>query len=259
MLAVPDESAHITKVADWLELKAISAPDGRVGFGTLISATALTENEQEENIADEDIEEDRLVLNAQSEIARRSKNVGADYPFKIDDNGRAMCFVTPLTKPGSVYLFCLFLSHAFDRTIVPKKYAPRVTNRERDLFQACSTVAAGGFVQGPAVSFGWPRPNGATFLAALKRVYEEFGDGTPHKEPRPAASDDVKDNGIDIVAWRRSPDKLPGTHYMVAQVASGANWIDKSVVTDRMHFYDYWFERRPASPVSRRDVYAIYS
>lgn len=163
MLSVPDETVHRTKVADWIELKAISSPDGRVGFGTLISATALTEDEQRENIADEDRAEEQLVLRVQAEIARRLNNVGSDYPFRIDDQGHALQFVTPVTEAGSVYLFCLFLSHAFDRTILPKKLAPKVTNGIRDLFQACATIAAGGYVKGPSVSFGFPRPDGATF------------------------------------------------------------------------------------------------
>jgi hypothetical protein len=134
-----------------------------------------------------------------------------------------------------------------DRTIIAKKHAPKIDNKIRDLFQACSTVAAGGYVQGPAVSFGWPRPNGTNFLKALQTVYKLFGDGRPHKKPRPAASKAVKDNGIDIIAWRRAADKLPGTHYMIGQVASGGNWEAKSVVTDREHFHDYWFERKPGS------------
>ncbi len=37
---------------------------------------------------------------------------------------------------------------------------------------------------------------------------------------------------------------------MVAQVASGANWKQKSVISDRAHFHDYWFQRKPASPVT---------
>jgi hypothetical protein len=247
VLAVPDESAHRTKVADWLELKAISSSDARVGFSTLISATALTENEQEEDIGEQDADEDQLVLCAQNEIARRRKNVGNDYPFRIDDNGRALEYVTPLSPAGSVYLFCLFLSHAFDHTIVPEALAPKVTNTTRDLFQACSTVAAGGFVGGPAMSFGFPRPNGATFLKTLHRVYELFGDGTPHKRPRAAAAKKIKDNGIDIIAWRRSIDGLPCTLYLIGQVASGADWEDKSVIPDREHFHKYWFTKMPAS------------
>jgi hypothetical protein len=248
VLAAPDESCHRTKVADWLELKAIASPDGRVGFSKLLSASELSEDEQSGDIGDEDAEEDRLVLDAQEEIIRRRESVGDGYPFRIEENGQAMRLVQPISQVGAIYLFCLFLSHAFDRTIVPRKLAPRVTDKSRNLFQACSTVAAGGWVGGPAVSFGWPRPDGSSYLTALKRVYSLFGDGTPVKRARPSASKAVKDNGIDIIAWRRAADRLPGTEYMLAQVASGANWVDKSVVTYRVHFHDYWFERKPGSP-----------
>lgn len=247
MLAVPDQSSTITKIADWLELKALSSPDGRVGFGTLISGVAMSENEQEEDIADEDAEDDRLALEAQNEIARRLKNIGEHYPFRIDERGYAMEFVAPQTIGGSAYLFCLFLSHAFDRSIVPKLLAPKVTNTTRDLFQACATVAAGGFVTGPAMSFGFPRPDGSSFLKAMHRVYKAFGDGTPRKTPRAAAARAIKDNGIDIIAWRRSIDNLPCTLYLIGQVASGADWESKSVIPDRMHFHQYWFTSAPAS------------
>jgi len=247
VLAVPDETVHRTMVADWLELEAISSPDGRVGFATLISAAELSEEEQPEDMADEDIKQDALVLSSQAELARRLKNIGDDYPFRITENGRALEFLNPVTKVGSVYLFCLFLSHASDRTIIPKALAPKVTNKTRDLFQACATVAAGGFVQGPSMSFGLPRPDVATFLKALHRVYKLFGDGKPRKNPRPAAAKKIKDNGIDIIAWRRSIDNLPCTLYMIGQVASGENWEGKSVVPDREHFHKYWFEDIPGS------------
>jgi hypothetical protein len=174
--------------------------------------------------------------------------MGRDYPFRIDDNGRSMEFEASLSKAGSAYLFCLFLSHAFDRTVMPAALAPEIDNETRDLFQACATVAAGGYVQGPSISFGFPRPGGATFLRALHRVYELFGDGTPHRRPRAAAARKIKDNGIDIIAWRRSSDALPGTIYLIGQVASGRDWEDKSVVADRKHFHSYWFERVPSSP-----------
>jgi hypothetical protein len=98
VFSVPDDTVHRTKVADWLELEAISSPDGRVGFGTLISASALAEEEQPEDMADEDIKDDALVLSAQAEIARRLKNIGHDYPFRIEENGQAMKFATPVSK-----------------------------------------------------------------------------------------------------------------------------------------------------------------
>src|SRR5579872_1603607 len=75
VFSIPDETVHRTKVADWLELEAIASPDGRIGFGTLVAASAMAEDQQPEDMADEDIQEDGLVLTVQSEIARRRKNM----------------------------------------------------------------------------------------------------------------------------------------------------------------------------------------
>jgi hypothetical protein len=248
VLAIPDATVHKTKLADWLELSALSAADNRVGFSTLVSAFDLSKERQPEDIAEGDTSDEDLMLSVQGEIVSRRKVIGTDYPFRIEENGQSMHLVADLSETGAAYLLCLFLSHAKDRTVIPKRLAPKITNSVRDLFQACATVAAGGFVQGPAISFGWPRPNKTKFLKALHIAYELFGDGTPVKRPRPAASKNVKDDGIDVIAWRPAEDRLPGTPYLLGQAASGEDWVDKSVVADSKHFHDYWFERRPGSP-----------
>jgi len=230
-----------------MELSALASPDGRIGFSTLISAADIGTEEQPEDISEEDIWQDDLVVSVQDEINSRFKVIGEDYPFRVDPKGNYMETVPEMTDAGAIYLFCLFLSHATDRSIVPEALAPAVNNTVRDLFQVCATFAAAGYVQGTAMSFGWPRPDGEAFLAALKIIYAKFGDGQPVDEPRPAAPPTVKDEGIDIIAWRPSPDGLPGTHYLLGQVASGHNWTEKSILADSVSFHDYWFERRPAT------------
>jgi hypothetical protein len=247
VLAVPDFTVHRTKLADWLELSCLSATDGRMGFSTLVSASDLAKEEQAEDIAEDDTFDEQLILSVQEEISWRRKAIGVDYPFQIDDKGTYMEVASDVTAAGTAYLFCLFLSHAYDRTIIPKSLAPIITNNARNLFQSCSTVAAAGFVQGTAISFGWPRPDKAGFLKALHEAYTLFGDGTPLKKPRLGAPKKVKDNGIDVIAWRHSVDGLAGTQYLLGQVASGADWVDKSVVSDSIHFHKYWFAHQPAS------------
>jgi hypothetical protein len=170
-----------------------------------------------------------------------------DYPFVVDDDGGGIERVGAVTPVGAIYLFCLFLSHAYDRTIIPQEHAPDITHAVRDLFQICATIAAAGYVDGIAVSFGWPRPDSERFLDALKRIYRLFGDGTPHDAPPPGAPDAVKDDGIDVIAWRPTPDGLPGTQYLLGQVASGNDWQDKSVVTYIDVFHRFWFSTQPAA------------
>lgn len=248
MLSIPDVTEHVTKFADWAELSALLEPDGRIGFSTLVSAVDLEVEEQESDIADEDARQESLVNSVQVVIAERRKFIGADYPFRIDDDGEWIELVAPVSSVGAIYLFCLFLSHAQDRTIIPEVHAPTIDNSVRDLFQVCATIAAAGYVEGVATSFGWPRPDSEKFLDALKRIYGMFGDGKPHAAAPAGAPDQVKDDGIDVIAWRPSPDGLPGTHYLLGQVASGKNWQGKSVVSYIDMFHKFWFSTQPASP-----------
>lgn len=247
MFSLPDEDSHPTQFADWLEFSALCSPNRRVGISELISGTDLEENEESEDWAVDDTRQDDIVISTQSEIADRREFIGEDYPFEMDEQGRYFVFKGIVTPIGAVYLFSLFLSHAQDRTIVPKDCAPKVDNHARNLFQACSTVAAGGYIGGVAVSFGWPRPDGTAFLEALKKTYKDFGDGVPLEKPRPAAPKWIKDGGIDIIAWQRSIDGLAGTQYLIAQVASGEDWREKSVKMDADLLHDHWFTQRPAS------------
>jgi len=207
----------------------------------------LEENEEAEELSEDDIRQDDLVISTQAEIEDRRKIIGADYPFEMDEAGRHFTFRGGVTPIGAVYLFSLFLSHSQDHTIIPEDWAPKLDNHARNLFQACSTVAAGGYVVGIAVSFGWPRPEGTSFLDALKKTYRAFGDGVPHDKPRPAAPKWIKDGGIDIIAWQKSIDGLAGTEYLIGQVASGDDWKDKSVRTDADVLHKYWFSQAPAS------------
>jgi hypothetical protein len=49
--------------------------------------------------------------------------------------GEYIEIVAEPTQAGAVYLFCLFLSHAYDNAIIPDTLAPRIDNATRDLFQ----------------------------------------------------------------------------------------------------------------------------
>lgn len=251
MLSLPDSTEHATNLADWIELSALLARDGRIGFSSLVSAADLAIDEQEKDIADEDAQQENLVISVQAVIDERRKIVGPnDYPFIVDADGIGIQRVEAVTPVGAIYLFCLFLSHAYDRTIIPLEHAPKITNEVRDLFQVCATIAAAGYVAGAAMSFGWPRPDSARFLDALKRIYALFGDGKPHENEPLGAPAQVKDDGIDVIAWQPSPDALPGTPYLLGQVASGSDWNKKSVLSNIRMFHQFWFSRQPVSPTT---------
>ena len=88
------------------------------------------------------------------------------------------------------------------------------------------------------------------FFQALKKTYEAFGEVKVRQRRRAGASIAVKDAGIDIIAWENSNDGLPGYRYLLGQVASGANWKDKTVRNDIKLFHDDWFFDEPKSTPS---------
>ena len=183
------------------------------------------------------------------ELGDRLKWLGDAYPFEMNERGTHLALKDPLSEGAYIYLFCLFLTHCKADEVVDGTWIPDITPRTRDLFQACSTLAAAGQIDGCAISFGWPRPgDNAPFLTRLKQVYALFGEGTVVDKPHPGASPSPKDEEIDIIAWQPANDHAPGTRYMLGQVASGHNWEAKSVKGPPIdRFHAMWFAPRPGS------------
>jgi hypothetical protein len=248
MLSLPSQSDATWKFADWLELRAIGSSRRKSTLAELLSGLDVGRDEESEDSADADAERDRLKAEVLDEIDRRINCIGASYPFRLGRRGAVLEFVAPADNVGAIYLFCLFLSHIADRSIVPADLAPEADNRVRDLVQVCCTVAAAGHVEGEASCFGWPRKDGLPFLDALKTLYKRIGEGAPHDEAPAGAPVYIKDGGIDVIAWRPAVDGMGITAYFVGQVASGKNWSEKSVKADEDTFHRFWFKSQIASP-----------
>lgn len=194
--------------------------------------------------------EDRIIEAVSDEFGDRATALKQAYPFELNDTGTRVSLREELNSGQQTYLFCLFLTHVRSNEVVDGTWRPQVDNRTRDLFQACSTIAAAGEVKGHAISFGYPRPGvNARFLVRLKEVYKLLGDGSRVRDrPLPGASPSPKDGEIDIIAWQPSVDGAPGVRYLLGQVASGNNWEAKSIKgVPIANFHDNWFEVRPAS------------
>lgn len=248
MLSIPDASASPWRFADWLELSAIASPRRRATFAELFSGLDIAQDSEPEDNADEDRARDRRREEVQQELAMRLECIAEEYPFRVNESGTYLEFIPPTRRAGAIYLFCLFLSHVTDRSIVPERLAPEVDNHVRDLFQVCCTIAAAGHVEGHAACFGWPRPDGSQFLDALKALYTRIGVGTPHDAAPDGSPVYIKDGGIDVIAWKPAVDGLGITHYFVGQVGSGNDWRKKSVRNDEEVFHDFWFKHKVKGP-----------
>lgn len=249
-------------VSDWVELTALSTPRGVFRLSSLrrlwdVSRESENSDPEGETEREADTDQDGVsgddvdifIDSISEEIADRAKALGDAYPFKLDSSNCLTVHASP-TVGGILYVFCLLLTHSNGHELLDGSWRPAVNHRVRDLFQACSTVAAAGEIQGCAISFGWPRPdNNTAFLPRLQEVYREFGEGVVVTVRRPGTSPFSKDEEIDVIAWRPQADHAPGTLYLLGQVASGDNWMSKSIVGQPINsFHRDWFEPPPPSP-----------
>lgn len=231
-------------LTDWLELEALCNSSARASIHAINADVLLDSDVEPEQIDEEDLRRETRIARLTVEVERRHSALGAAYPFSLSADGGTL-ERGPQTGVGAVvYLFCLLASHGrtggllSDSDIFSMRDVP-------DLLQACATWSAAGYEQGPSHAVGID-PSPASFLAKLGTIYSAFGDGTPVVAIPKGAPIYVKDDGIDVIAWRALPDQRAPADYLMAQVASGRNWIDKTVKKAIDRFHVTWFSERPS-------------
>lgn len=249
-------------LADWIEIRTLADEKGEFPFariGRFWDKNRETEHSDSEGRESEEADTDndgvsggdveKFLSAITDEIGERYNHLGDCYPFCFSADGNKFLLKTELSPGAIAYAFCLLFEHNSSGEIWSGKWLPQIDNSVRDLFQVCSTIAAAAHVDGCAISFGWPRPNSnPPFLQKLKEVYALFGEGKPREAPLTGAAPMVKDEEIDVIAWKPRPDKTPGTTYLLGQVASGANWTQKSIAGGSInYFHSTWFEIIPPS------------
>lgn len=234
MLPFPKQPTDAIQLADWLELGALVARDHNSSYGDL--ERALRRNALAELQTDEEVEQ--KITEVADELNRRSQSAAEAYPFRIE--GSVIGFPRRLLRLEP-YLFCLCLSYFGD------KRRPGQTPFPRRLFEDLSSIAAGNYLAGAAIRFGWPRSRGIprAFREAVTALCIGYiGEGQTFRE-QPVGR--TKDSRLDVVAWRDSPDRLPGKLLLFGACASGGDWHEKVFELNPNSFCKKWMAEQPVS------------
>jgi hypothetical protein len=262
MLLAPTESDTRCSLADWLELNCILSPRRVSSRADLLNVFEIADDDRDLRFSHDDetgeeldqgiLDEPRTALlnSAFEEVAFRAASLGESYPFQVDALRMVLraSFRTDAVHHGQVaYTFCLLASAIRERTIAGMK---SLVKQEKSIpihFQVCACLAAAGYFGGAVSSFGFPRAEGTAFLPALRSAFARFGHGEVRSKIDPGHPQAAKDGGIDVIAWRDHPDRLPAKLYSLGQCASGKNWTQKPVTSEIAQFHTTWFSVQPAA------------
>ncbi|WP_156482943.1 hypothetical protein [Sphingopyxis granuli] len=248
-VAPPALDADSFILVDWLELTAFFDEKGRARLDEIDNTTEIQKEDHAEDNGTADAEKDERRETIENEINSRVASLGDAYPFVLSEDGEELRLKPRGERRGlGFYLTCLVISHFTKSPILSNPpsgdEAAKVRKRQ---FQTLATLAVAGHVQGPAVSFGWPRASGETITEAVGRCCEGSGTGTPRVPPGPEAAKKAKDGGMDVIAWRHADNGLPPPAMMYfGQAASGHNWSGKSANDELDQFLGGYFLDRPA-------------
>ena len=237
--------------ADYLELKAVLSEERQSFSQDIVDALALAAASEFADVDAEMKNREEVADGAVARMASRKRVLAATCPFELDDRGDVISFVVEEPDLGqTAYLLSLLLSNL--RAVSPVLDGSEMHPSDQDVralrqwFQYFATAALAAEIGGQAWSFGFPRPDGTGFIGKLTEIRDVLKDGSV--EAHASAPRNPMDDGIDVFAWREQRDGLPGFLLAAAQVATGRDWKDKSILShiDRV-FPRRWFKHPPAT------------
>lgn len=240
---------HSDTAADFLELAAFFAEDGFALVSDVANEASIGADEVPSDLDNEMRDGvEGLVSEVVQRIEGRQNVLGDEYPFRLARRGRILSYEPAEDSFGQgAYVLSLVLSNLQTPILDGSPLRPEETEirQLRQFFQYLGTAALAAEIQGIAWSFGSPRPDGSGFLVKLEEIWSNFDDGTVGRKP--GASVSPKDDKVDVFAARLHPDRQPGFLFAAAQVATGADWREKSLLGHQNGFKHCWFTDEPVT------------
>ena len=251
-LRAPEASSGAIGHADWLELTAIITADSESSghdltnvisrAGSIDAAREADELDDDEPLDEpvegEDDELEAIADAAFEVLADRGEVVGAPYPFSVDGS----VLTAKEGAESSPYVFLAALTH----------FGPLLNGATEgaSLFERISAAALveylGGTGAARSYDFGAPRRDRpASFRQAIDELCQEMGEGGGCRVTRIKVAE-MKDAGLDLVAWSPFGDGRPNQLSVFGQCAAGENWRNKISELQPDQFCRSWMWEPPA-------------
>ena len=175
-----------------------------------------------------------IIVSVGNELKIRSELTGDAYPFQVRGSSLER---RRQRRAGlrSTYAFCLMLSYLpWDKKRLTGHFPDRT-------FEEISCLAAGQYLGGRSIRFGWPRVSSRLpkkFGKAVEELSKRVAEGDGYRSLE--ATGIEKDGGLDVVAWR-AVDSRSGKLLVFGGCATGEDWRDKLTELQPMDFCKLYF------------------
>jgi hypothetical protein len=243
----PSSRAPVVDKADYVEFCALTDADHRTSLAEYVgdlrrsgSIEVMDEAEADEDqiLVDPGGEDSEALADEVSvELDEREASCGGTYPFTVGVN----TLEAAADATDTPYVFMLLLSMFGD-------CGPDDINVTK-LFEDMAEEAALSYFGGPGdqvftYPFGAPRRKSKTsFAEAVDELCVKLGEGGGLKPQLNLA--DQQDGKLDLVVWRRFPDRRSGQLIGFGQCATGANWKEKVTELKPDSFCKSWMRDAP--------------
>jgi hypothetical protein len=210
-------------LADWLELELLTTDRGAMSLSE-VQARLAHEPDLTLPIASSQGEEDEhwsmITSDLWRELRHRARAARTGYPFVVGDEDVELTGHDWHGWKIYTFLAAVAARHTYQVTMP--------VNDTARLFEHVVACALASYLPGQARRVGWPVERGDPgFEARVRRLAEEL-----MREPwggLTGVSPDVKDHGLDVIAWRPFGDDRPGQPVVLCQCAIGTDFWEKKV------------------------------
>ena len=244
------EMQRLAGIADKAEIHAMRYGSAVVDDGLVSERIAAADDDSPPEVGNRaswhqmDLDQEGRSGGARDNVQRRAELLGNRYPF-------ALPYLQYSPSDSLVYEFCLAICNAPNLTSGEYKHLPRV-------FERLSCVLAETYIGLGADSqhLGWPRDKGGrtgTFQKAIAPIYkktQEWAWSPEVKLPQNPTVKDVKDGGLDLLAWKKIDDRS-GSLFFLGHCACGDNWQTKFHDANPMELSKWFNPMTLASPPVR--------
>ncbi|WP_146078236.1 hypothetical protein [Subtercola sp. Z020] len=259
-----------SRLADWIELSALSATNHSQTREQFIRATASLDepafDAEDEDLGDDEEDEidgagsryilderlENLADRALSELEYRIAVLGENYPFHISGRGTSWKLLYSPAKSGQrrfaqyTYVACLLVS-AIKFDYLSLHNLSKSYKAMAEHFQLLAFLVAPEILGGKAYWMGWPRPDKTVSLRdALTELSSQMDLGELHTKAPAWNSAWAKDGTVDLVVWKPFVGRSPGSIVLYGQVASGKNWRTKPLRSYIDPYFTEWFSVTPS-------------